>query len=80
MTICLKVPIAKMGRAVSLPQRRKGKSEFVDGGGRVYRVSLTSDDGQGGVCTGFVTVGVPKSMQPGNTPVDDGQLYNSTLP
>ena len=48
--------------------------------GRVYRVNFTANDGQGGVCTGLVKVSVPKSMQPGNTPIDDGQLYNSTLP
>lgn len=50
------------------------------GNGRVYRVNFSATDGQGGSCTGFVNVGVPKIMQPGNNPIDDGQLYNSTLP
>ena len=51
-----------------------------NGNGRVYKVNFTANDGQGGVCAGFVKVGVPKSMQPGNTPIDDGQLYTSTQP
>lgn len=51
-----------------------------NGNGRVYRVSFSANDGQGGVCTGAVNVSVPKSMQPGNNAVDDGQLYNSTQP
>jgi hypothetical protein len=51
-----------------------------DGDGRVYRVNFTANDGQGGACSAFVKVGVPKSMQPGNAPVDSGQLYDSTLP
>jgi hypothetical protein len=50
------------------------------GNGRVYRVSFSADDGQGGTCTGTVEVGVPKSMKPGNAPVDDGQSYDSTQP
>jgi hypothetical protein len=51
-----------------------------NGNGRVYRVSFTASDSQGGACSGFVTVGVPKSMQLGNVPVNSGQLYDSTLP
>jgi hypothetical protein len=50
------------------------------GNGRVYRVHFSADDGQGGTCTGTVEVGVPKSMKPGNAPVDDGQSYDSTQP
>ena len=51
-----------------------------NGNGRVYRVNFSANDGQGGVCNGSVNVTVPKSMQSGNTAVDDGQIYNSTLP
>jgi len=50
------------------------------GNGRVYRVRFTADDGQGGVCSGAVTVGVPKSMKPGESAIDDGQFYDSTQP
>ena len=63
------------GNKVLLRVERAG-----NGNGRVYRVNFSANDGQGGVCTGSVNVAVPKSMQPGNTAVDDGQLYNSTLP
>jgi len=51
-----------------------------NGNGRVYRVSFSANDGQGGVCGGSVNVSVPKNMQPGNNAVDDGQLYDSTQP
>jgi len=47
---------------------------------RVYKVNFTADDGQGGMCTGSVRVGVPHSMKPGMSAVDDGQLYDSTQP
>lgn len=60
---------------VLLRAERSGK-----GNGRVYRVNFTADDGQGGVCAGSVNVGVPHSMKPGMSAVDDGQLYDSTQP
>jgi CSLREA domain-containing protein len=63
------------GAAVQLRAERSGL-----GNGRVYRVHFTADDGQGGTCTGAVSVGVPHDMRPGNTPVDDGQFYDSTQP
>ncbi|MBI3456793.1 MAG: hypothetical protein HY002_13540 [Candidatus Rokubacteria bacterium] len=50
------------------------------GNGRVYRLSFTATDGQGASCTGSVAVAVPKNMKPGGGAVDDGQLYDSTLP
>ena len=45
--------------------------------GRVYVVSFTADDGIDS-CTGAVTVGVPHDRK--DTPADDGQLFDSTLP
>jgi hypothetical protein len=50
------------------------------GNGRVYQISFRAEDGKGGVCTGAVTVGVPHSMQVGLTAIDDGQVYDSTVP
>jgi len=50
------------------------------GDGRVYEVSFKADDGKGGSCTGKVTVGVPHSLGKGLTAIDDGQLYDSTVP
>jgi len=49
------------------------------GNGRVYHISFTADDGQGGVCSGEVLVGVPHD-QAGDEVVDDGALYDSTQP
>lgn len=48
-----------------------------NGNGRVYRISFTADDGQGGVCSGAVLVGVPHQKS-SKTIVDDGQRYDST--
>jgi hypothetical protein len=54
------------------------------GNGRVYHISYTGDDGNGGICTGEVTVGVPHDQGNGSVPVDGGSLYDSvsgaTLP
>ena len=50
------------------------------GNGRVYQLSFRANDGQGGVCTGAVKVGVPHSLQMGATAIDGGQIYDSTLP
>ena len=50
------------------------------GNGRVYQISFTADDGKGGSCSGAVTVGVPHSQKKGVTAIDDGQIYNSTIP
>lgn len=47
------------------------------GNGRVYAISFTASDGKGGGCTGEVRVGVPHDQ--GETPIDDGQNYDSTL-
>ena len=53
-----------------------------NGNGRVYRIYFTASDGQAvdRECNGSVTVGVPHSMKKGTTPIDNGQLYDSTKP
>ena len=61
------------GQGVLLRSERLGT-----GNGRVYRVSFTAADGQGGSCSGSVDVGVPHN--PGTPAVDNGQLYNSLQP
>ncbi|MBJ6800279.1 PKD domain-containing protein [Geomonas propionica] len=48
------------------------------GNGRVYRINFNAADGQGGACTGSVTVGVPHSKN--DAIVDDGQNYNALQP
>jgi hypothetical protein len=50
------------------------------GNGRVYHIGFTADDGKGGTCSGVVLVGVPKSQGKKGGPVDDGALFNSTVP
>ncbi len=62
-------------RAASVRAERSGS-----GNGRVYHIAITADDGHGGTCTGVVTVGVPHSKKKGMTAIDDGQLYDSTIP
>jgi len=46
------------------------------GDGRVYEISFTADDGNGGTCTGSVFVGVPHDKK--DTAVDSGQNFDST--
>lgn len=48
------------------------------GNGRVYAVSFTASDGIDGTCSGKVKVGVPHDQGINSTPVDDGQIYDST--
>jgi streptogramin lyase len=48
------------------------------GDGRVYHVSFSVADGQGGTCTGTVKVGVPHDQR-GAAAVDGGPLYDSTV-
>jgi uncharacterized delta-60 repeat protein/uncharacterized repeat protein (TIGR01451 family) len=46
------------------------------GNGRVYAVHFTARDDRGGMCSGSVKVGVPR--QQSQSPIDDGQIYDST--
>jgi streptogramin lyase len=68
-----------MGVDTSTAEVRAERSgtKKVPGNGRVYHISFTADDGQGGACSGEVLVGVPHD-QGGDPPVDDGALYDST--
>jgi hypothetical protein len=53
------------GNTVLLRAERSGT-----GDGRVYRIAFTGSDGQGGTCSGVVTVGVPHDQGGGATPID----------
>jgi hypothetical protein len=56
------------------------RAERLDkGNGRVYQISFRADDGRGGSCTGAVKVGVPLNLKK-LIAIDDGQIYNSTIP
>ena len=49
------------------------------GDGRVYHLAFRADDGQGGSCSGEVTVCVPRwGSRRNETCVDQGPLYDST--
>jgi hypothetical protein len=51
-----------------------------NGNGRVYHIGFTATDGHAGTCSGEVLVSVPKSQGKKGEAVDDGPLYDSTVP
>jgi predicted extracellular nuclease len=51
-----------------------------NGNGRVYTIGFTAEDGQGGACSGEVLVSVPKNQGRNGAAVDDGALFDSTVP
>jgi hypothetical protein len=65
-----------IGTSTALIRAERSGSKKVLGNGRVYHILFTADDGQGGRCSGEVTVGVPHDR--GKIPVDDGAVYDST--
>lgn len=66
------------GFGVGTAQAQVRKERSGTGNGRVYAIAFTAEDGKGGSCTGTVTVGVPHDQGQGSTPIDDGQVYDST--
>lgn len=68
------------GFGIGQPQAQVRAERSGLGNGRVYAITFTAEDGQGGTCTGTVRVGVPHDQSQGSTPIDDGQKYNSTVP
>jgi CSLREA domain-containing protein len=50
------------------------------GDGRVYHIYFTASDGMGGACSGQVRVGISDNQGAGIDPIDDGSLYDSTVP
>jgi hypothetical protein len=48
--------------------------------GRVYEITFTAQDDQGGACEATVAVGVPHDRGGQPVPVNDGANYDSTLP
>lgn len=67
-----------VGAATALVRAERSGTKIVPGNGRVYHISFTADDGLGGVCSGTVYVGVPHDKK--DTPIDEGPLYDSTIP
>ena len=58
------------------------RAERAGGGdGRVYVIAFTASDGQGGSCSGTLSVGVPHDQGNGSTPVDSAPpSFDSTTP
>ena len=48
------------------------------GNGRVYEITYTAEDGNGGDCSGTVEVGVPHDKK--DTAINDGANFDSTAP
>jgi len=61
------------GDTAKVRSERSGK-----GDGRVYEISFTADDGNGGSCSGLVQVGVPHDKK--DTAVNSGTIFDSTIP
>jgi hypothetical protein len=59
------------------PERSGAKK--TPGDGRVYHISFSAEDEQGGICSGTVQVCVPHDRRRGAACVDQGPLFDSTL-
>lgn len=71
-------PDATIGAAGAFQVRAERSGQ---GDGRVYVVSFTGSDGQGGECSGAVTVGVPHDRGGQPVPIDSAPpSFDSTLP
>lgn len=66
------------GATADVRAERDGDSAKARGNGRVYHIAFTADDSKGGSCSGDVLVGVPHDHA--TAPIDDGALYDSTVP
>ena len=63
----------------SVRAERNG-SVFTPGNGRVYHIGFTAADGNGGTCSSTVTVCVPHDRRSVPACVDEGPLFDSTMP
>ena len=67
------------GTGVGTPTARVRSERTGRGDGRVYHIGFDADDGQGGQCSGEVTVCVPHDQRPGHFCGDQGPKYDSTV-
>ncbi|MCL4249219.1 MAG: VCBS repeat-containing protein [Anaerolineae bacterium] len=68
------------GQGIGTPIATVRAERAGDGNGRMYHISFSADDGHNGVCTGSVLVGVNHDQGKKGEAVDDGALFDSTLP
>lgn len=67
-----------IGTDTAQVRAERAGSNKVPGDGRFYHITFTATDPHGDFCTGAVVVAVPHNM--GKTPVDQGPLFDSTVP
>ena len=67
-----------VGTATAEVRAERVGSKKVPGNGRVYHISCIAEDGEGGSCSREVLVGVPHDKK--SVPVNDGALFDSTVP
>ena len=68
-----------VGASTASVRAERSGTRKVPGDGRVYHIAFSADDGQGGQCTGTVTVCVPHDQRLGGDCVDQGPMYDSTV-
>jgi len=66
------------GKGVGTSIAQVRSERLGNGDGRVYHIGFTALDGDGGTCSGAVTVAVPHDQGKGNNAVDGGALFDST--
>jgi hypothetical protein len=69
-----------IGTSTAEVRAERTGNKRVPGNGRVYHISYSAADGNGGTCSGAVKVGVPHDQGGRPQPVDDGPIYDSTAP
>jgi streptogramin lyase len=67
-----------VGTSTAKVRAERAGTPKAPGDGRVYHVSFSVADGQGGTCTGTAKVSVPHDQR-GAAAVDGGPLYDSTV-
>ncbi len=68
-----------VGTDIAVVRAERSGTKTTPGDGRVYHISFTAEDGQGGECSETVTVCVPHDQRPGHVCVDQGPLFDSTV-
>ncbi|MCC6614100.1 MAG: lamin tail domain-containing protein [Anaerolineae bacterium] len=68
------------GQGIGTPVAEIRAERWGEGNGRFYHISFTASDPRGGSCAGGFVVYVPLSRNPNDIEVDDGPIYDSTLP
>ena len=68
---------AGLGTSIAQVRAERSGTKKVPGNGRVYEISFTADDGNGGICGGSVGVFVPHDKGKNTVVIDDGQFYDS---